>query len=276
MAIGIDVTNNKHHADPEHLQHPVNVAEEHGHDETHHDQEHSDEKEGNRVDNFISKWPTSLVLAMVVMILTSSVFFPVTRTPGSTSPDFTQQSMGHCSTTHHCVSHCTSVPILPQCLDRVRSVRLLVPTDETADGLQHTEHRKIHPIKLDGFNQNCESNHDWHRSHKKFQKLKAPVTLLLHLIVTTCFPEESDILLAQPVGVVLFTDFYFSGTRPFFHRDVCQQGFSDVAQFFLCRLTRISRLTGNLSRSSNNTMALDTSFSERKNHTEKNLAELLS
>ena len=33
----------------------------------------------------MSKWPTSLVLAMVGMIFASSVFFQVTRTPSSTS-----------------------------------------------------------------------------------------------------------------------------------------------------------------------------------------------
>ena len=38
----------------------------------------------------------------------------------------------------------------------VQRVRLLTTTDKVVDCLQHTKHRKIHPIKLDGFNQNCE------------------------------------------------------------------------------------------------------------------------
>ena len=192
----------------------------------------------------ISKWPTSLVLAMVEMILMSTVFFPVTRTPGSTSPDFTKQ-WEPCATTHHCVSQCTPVP-LPQCLDRVRSVGLLVPTDETVDGLQYTEHRKIHPIKLDGFDQNCESNHDWHGTHKNIPATQGTshASFLLHRIVTPCVPEDSSILLAQPVRNVLFTDFYFSRTCPFFHRDVCQQGFFGPGPPFKCKLTRNLRVNG--------------------------------
>ena len=50
-----------------------------------------------------------------------------------------------------------------QRLDRVRSLRLFVPTEETVDGLLCTEHRKIHPMKLEGFNQDCELHHDCHR-----------------------------------------------------------------------------------------------------------------
>ena len=70
--------------------------------------------------------------------------------------------------------------------------------------------------------------------------------LLLHLFLTPCFPEDSHILLAQPVRVVRFSDFHLSGTRPFFHRDVCQQGFFGHRPPFLCRLARNSRLTENL------------------------------
>ena len=51
MAIGIDATNNTTQ-NPSVFKKPVNVVEEHGHDETHQDQGHSDEKEGNRVDNY--------------------------------------------------------------------------------------------------------------------------------------------------------------------------------------------------------------------------------
>ena len=76
--------------------------------------------------------------------------------------------------------------------------------------------------------------------HQKcFQKLKALVTLLLlHLIVTPCFPENGHIWLALPVRVVLCTEFYFSNTRPFFQRNVCQQGFFGLGPLFLCNLTR--------------------------------------
>ena len=38
--------------------------------------------------------------------------------------------------------------------------------------------------------------------------------------------------------VVLFTDFHFSNTRPFFQRNVCQQGFFGLGPLFLCKLTR--------------------------------------
>ena len=99
--------------------------------------------------------------------------------------------------------------ILPQCLDRVRSLRLLVPTEETLCGLQRTEHRKTHPIKLDGFNQHCEPNHDWHRFPKMFQKLKPQITLLLlHLIVAPFFSEDCHILLAQPVSFLRLHNFF--------------------------------------------------------------------
>ena len=79
-----------------------------------------------------------------------------------------------------------------------------------------------------------------------FQKLKALGTLLrLHVIVTPCFPENGHIRLAQPVLVVLCTEFHFSNTRPFFQRDVCQQGFFEPGPLLLCNLTRNLQFTEN-------------------------------
>ena len=37
---------------------------------------------------------------------------------------------------------------------------------------------------------------------------------------------------------MLCTEFHFSNTRPFFQRDVCQQGFFGLGPLFLCNLTR--------------------------------------
>ena len=152
---------------------------------------------------------------------------------------------------------------LPQCLDRVRSVRLsyqptrllmAYSTQSTEKSIQSnwTASIKIASQIMIGIG-----------PQKMFSEPKALVTLLLlHLIVTPCFLENGHILLAQRVRVVLFTDFHFSNTRPFFHRDVCQQGFANLALFSYAISHGIAILRRTFHRVRTNSMALDTSCSD--------------